>query len=79
MLGRVSQKKVEETIAWYEDYIDIRLRTGEEEEALFRRLGDPRLLAKSVLSAEEEQKEPPGKKGLLSGLLEKIRDFWNSL
>ena len=46
LVGRLPQQRIEEHIRYYEDYIDIRLRSGDSPEELAERLGDPRLLAK---------------------------------
>ncbi len=77
--GRLPQGAIEESVSYYEDYIDIRLRSGEEKTALFTRLGDPRLIARSILGANGREAELPARPGLLSRLADRIRHFWNSL
>lgn len=55
--GRVSAKTVEENVSFYEEYINSKVRIGQSEEIVLSKLGDPRLLAKSIISAHgDEQK-----------------------
>ena len=78
LVGRLPQQKVEEHIRYYEDYIDIRLRSGDPPEELYERLGDPRLLAKTLVTADSA----PGRyslTGFFRTLLDKLIDFWNRL
>ena len=78
LVGRLPQQRIEEHIRYYEDYIDIRLRSGDSPEALAERLGDPRLLAKTLVTADSVS----GKhslRGLLRGILDKLLDLWNHL
>ncbi len=49
--GRVSAKTVEENVSFYEEYINSKIRIGQSEESVLHKLGDPRLLAKSIISA----------------------------
>lgn len=39
---------VNDTIAYYENYIESRIRMGKTEEEVMQELGDPRLIAKSI-------------------------------
>lgn len=39
---------VNDTIAYYENYIETQVRMGKTEEQVMRELGDPRLIAKSI-------------------------------
>ena len=64
--GRLPQKGIEESVSFYEDYIDIRLRSGEEKEALFSRLGDPRLIARSILEANNAKGDTSKKPSFLT-------------
>ncbi len=50
--GKVSPGQVEENARYYEDYINTRIRLGETEESVMRELGDPRLIARSIVAAE---------------------------
>lgn len=55
--GQIAASQVEENIAYYREYISAQVRMGQSEEAVLRNLGDPRLIAKSIISANmgEEQ------------------------
>ncbi len=76
--GRLEQSAIEEHIRYYEDYIDIRLRTGDSPEMLQEKLGDPRLLAKTLISAKEAENTPFLTK-FIRKLLDRVWDFWNRL
>ena len=49
--GRLSYDTIEERIRWYEDYILMHIRKGKSEAEVLALLGDPRLLADSVVSS----------------------------
>ena len=49
--GQVAASQVEESIAYYREYISTQIRMGQSEETVLRNLGDPRLIAKSIISA----------------------------
>lgn len=51
MSGHFSPEEIENTAAYYEDYIDMQLKKGRSEEEILRELGEPRLLAKSMRAA----------------------------
>lgn len=53
--GRISPALVEENARYYEDYINTQIRLGEPEENVLRELGDPRLIARSIVAAESEK------------------------
>ena len=48
---------VNDTVKYYEDYIDSRIRKGETEESVLESLGDPRLIAKSIIATREAAAE----------------------
>ena len=48
---------VNDTVKYYEDYIDSRIRKGETEESVLESLGDPRLIAKSIIATKEAAAE----------------------
>lgn len=62
--GRVSAGIVTENIRYYEDYINIETRKGRSEEDVLEQLGDPRLLARTIIqtqgSAEEKEQAADG-------------------
>ena len=49
--GQIEASRVEENIAYYREYISAQIRMGQPEEAVLGNLGDPRLIAKSIISA----------------------------
>lgn len=51
--GKVSARLVEENISYYEEYINSQVRMGNSEEMVLSSLGDPRLIAKSIITANE--------------------------
>lgn len=50
--GRISSALVEENARYYEDYINTQIRLGESEADVLEGLGDPRLIARSIVAAE---------------------------
>ena len=50
---KISAKLVEENISYYEEYINSQIRMGALEENVLIELGDPRLIAKSIITANE--------------------------
>lgn len=52
LTGKVSTEKLQELTRYYNQYIDEQIRKGKSEEEVLQSLGDPRLLAKSIISAE---------------------------
>lgn len=49
----VSSSQVAENVRYYQDYIDVEIRKGRSEEEVLASLGDPRLLAKSIIEANK--------------------------
>lgn len=49
--GQIAPNLVEENIAYYREYISAQIRMGQSEETVLQNLGDPRLIAKSIISA----------------------------
>ncbi len=49
--GRLPAGEVDEHVNYYADYIDMQRKKGTSEEQVIAELGDPRLIAKSILSA----------------------------
>ena len=47
---------VNDTVAYYENYIETQMRTGKSEEQVMQELGDPRLIAKSILAYYQRNK-----------------------
>ena len=51
--GGVNSSQVMENVKYYRDYIDMEIRKGRSEEEVLGGLGDPRLLAKSIIEANK--------------------------
>lgn len=49
--GRIHAGAVEENIRYYEDYINTEVRKGGTEEEVLSALGDPRLIARTIVEA----------------------------
>lgn len=49
--GKVDVELIDETIRYYEDYIDVQIKKGESESSVLEKLGKPALLAKSIVQA----------------------------
>lgn len=47
--GRVSPNLVNENVNYYEDYINTEIRKGRTEEEVLQTLGDPRLIARTII------------------------------
>lgn len=48
---------VNDTIAYYENYIESQIRMGKSEEQVMQELGDPRLIAKSICASHVTEDE----------------------
>ncbi len=48
---------VNDTIAYYENYIESQVRMGKSEEQVMQELGDPRLIAKSICASHMTEEE----------------------
>ncbi len=53
LTGRVPATTVEDNVRYYEEYIDVELRQGKSEEDVLNGLGNPRLLAKTIIEANK--------------------------
>lgn len=47
--GMVGHSVINENVTYYEDYIDMEVRKGRSEEEVLSGLGDPRLIAKTII------------------------------
>jgi len=52
LTGKISVQKLQEITAYYSNYIDTEIRKGKSEEEVLGALGDPRLLAKTIVETE---------------------------
>ena len=59
--GEVDSKEYQETIKYYSDYIEAKMREGLSEEEVVESLGNPRLIAKSILQARENKSKESGR------------------
>lgn len=50
--GHLSEQRVATHVKYYEEYIDREVRNGRNEVQVLDELGDPKLIAKSILTAE---------------------------
>ncbi len=53
LAGGVNSARVAENVQYYRDYIDVEIRKGRSEKEVLDSLGDPRLLAKSIIEANK--------------------------
>lgn len=52
--GKATQSAINENIRYYEEYLDAEIRKGKNEAEVLRELGDPRLLAKTIIEANKQ-------------------------
>lgn len=52
--GRVSPSLVTENVNYYEDYINMEIRKGRSEAEVLQMLGDPRLIAKTIIDTNNK-------------------------
>ena len=57
--GKIDDKQLSDLLAYYNSYIDQQVASGETMEDIMYLLGNPRLIAVSVLNAAESQQENP--------------------
>ena len=53
LTGKVSAALVEENMTYYGEYIDSQIRTGKSEKEVMDLLGDPRLIAKTIVQTND--------------------------
>lgn len=52
--GQIPAGLVEENLQYYEEYINSQIRLGQTESMVMLSLGDPRLIAKSIITANKD-------------------------
>lgn len=57
LVGHVSPQELQDTVAYYRDYIEMEIRKGKTEQEVLDELGNPRLLAKTIIMAKEHKME----------------------
>ncbi|MBQ4523292.1 MAG: DUF1700 domain-containing protein [Lachnospiraceae bacterium] len=60
--GEVDPREYQDAIKYYSDYIEARMREGMSEEEVISSLGSPRLIAKSILQAQENKAKDSGRR-----------------
>ena len=60
LAGGLNSSMVADNLRFYQDYIDSEIRKGRTEEEVLESLGDPRLLAKSIIEANKRAGESYG-------------------
>lgn len=58
--GGLGSALVAENVQYYREYIDVEIRKGRSEEEVLGSLGDPRLLAKSIIEANKRAGQNEG-------------------
>lgn len=56
LVGGLETREINEHINYYSDYIDSQIRRGVAEEEVMASLGEPRLIAKTLLGMDGDQK-----------------------
>lgn len=49
--GKISSSSIQSHVRFYDDYISMEIRKGKTEETVLEELGDPHLLAKTIVAA----------------------------
>lgn len=60
LAGGLNSSAVAENVQYYREYIDVEIRKGRSEEEVLESLGDPRLLAKSIIEANKRAGQNEG-------------------
>ena len=56
--GRLGSAKAAPHVEYYQEYIEIEVRNGREEEEVIDELGSPRLIAKSIGDLDDRSSQP---------------------
>jgi len=77
--GRVNHVTVNENVAYYENYIDAEMKKGRKEKEILEELGDPRLIARTIIDTAQEgdlesvkEKDRGGSGGFFGGKIIRI-------
>jgi len=57
LTGEVPGNVIEENIRYYDEYISTEVRNGGTEDGVISSIGDPRLIAKTIMEANENAKD----------------------
>lgn len=52
--GNVTKSEIASQMAYYNDYVDSEIRKGRTEEEIIESLGDPRLIAKTIIDTSQD-------------------------
>ena len=63
LIGEIPPEEIEENIRFYNNYIDQELRKGRSEEDIFAELGDPRLIARTIMETWQSRDTSVGDEG----------------
>lgn len=55
LAGSLGSSYVNENVRFYQEYIDTQIRSGISEEETIEKLGDPRLIAKTIIEAAKQE------------------------
>lgn len=55
----LSESEVADNINYYWNYIEQQIASGKTEEQVLQELGDPRLIARTILQVDEKREEEP--------------------
>lgn len=58
--GRIPAPQVEDTVNYYQDYINMEMRKGRTEEEVLQSLGDPRLIARTIIQTNGDAVDDSG-------------------
>ncbi len=61
--GRISPEQVNENVNYYEEYINTQIRMGNPEEQVLASLGDPRLIARTIIETAGQSGQNAGYNG----------------
>ncbi len=75
LAGGLNSSQVADNVRYYQEYIDSEVRKGCREEEVIARLGDPRLLAKSIIEANKHAGTSYGSNREYD---EEVADDWQS-
>ena len=64
LAGGLNSYQVTDNVRYYQEYIDGEIRKGKSEEEVLAPLGDPRLLAKSIIEANKRTGASEGVNGI---------------
>lgn len=61
--GRISPEQVNENVNYYEEYINTQIRMGKSEQDVLASLGDPRLIARTIIETAAQGDQNAGYNG----------------